>query len=76
MTAFESWNFFFLNAKLNLHDLPKWQLSRDYKAITPEATDDELRTFIETKVIPQCGLCPSKCPAFVHPDPLKWSSLQ
>ncbi|KAA1258063.1 hypothetical protein LF1_05780 [Rubripirellula obstinata] len=60
-----------LEAKLNLHDLPQWQLFRDYKAITPAATDDELRTFIQTKAIPQCGLCPSKRTAFVHPNPLQ-----
>lgn len=65
-----------LEAKLNLHDLPQWQLFRDYKAITPDATNDELRSFIDTKAIPQCGSCPSKRTAFVHPDSLKRSSLQ
>ena len=65
-----------LETKLNLHNLPQWQLFRDYKAIMPDATDDELRTFIETKAIPQCGLCPSNRTAFVNPDPLKRSALQ
>ncbi|XZE55835.1 radical SAM protein [Planctomycetaceae bacterium SH139] len=64
-----------LEAKLNLHDLPRWQLFRDYKAIVAEATDDELRTFIETKAIPQCGLCPSHRTKFVHPNPLQRSVL-
>ena len=65
-----------LEAKLNLHELPQWQLFRDYKAVTPDATDDELRKFIETKAIPQCGLCPSNRTAFVHPNPLQRSVLQ
>lgn len=64
-----------LEAKLNLHDLPQWQLFRDYKAIAPNATDDELRTFVETKAIPQCGLCPSRRTKFVHPNPLQRSDL-
>ena len=63
-----------LEAKLKLQNLSQWQLFRDYKAITADATDDELRTFIETKAIPQCGLCPSKRTAFVHPDPLQRSA--
>jgi hypothetical protein len=41
-----------LEPKLKLQDVPAWQLFRDYKAISPNATDDELRTFIETKAIP------------------------
>tara|TARA_R110002072_G_scaffold302799_1_gene488862 strand:- start:5555 stop:5824 length:270 start_codon:yes stop_codon:yes gene_type:complete len=65
-----------LETKLNRQDLPQWQLLRDYKAITPETTDDELRKFIEIKTIPQCGLCPSKRTAFVHTDPLQRSALQ
>ncbi|KAA1258176.1 Cyclic pyranopterin monophosphate synthase [Rubripirellula obstinata] len=64
-----------LEAKLNLRDLPQWQLFRDYKAITPDATDDELRKFIETKAIPQCGLCPSNRTKFTHPNPLQRSVL-
>ena len=40
------------------------------------STDDELRAFFETKAIPQCGLCPSKRAAFVHPNPLQRSVLK
>jgi hypothetical protein len=65
-----------LEAKLKLNDLPQWQLFRDYKAVSPDATDDELRTFIQTKAIPQCGLCPSNRTKFDHPNPLQRSALQ
>ena len=64
-----------LEAKLNLHDLPQWQLFRDYKAIAADATNDELRTFVQTKAIPQCGLCPSRRTKFVHPSPLQRSAI-
>jgi hypothetical protein len=60
-----------LESKLKLHDIPEWQLFRDYKACSANATDAELRTFIETKAIPQCGLCPSNRTKFVHPNPLQ-----
>ncbi|TWU54740.1 Cyclic pyranopterin monophosphate synthase [Rubripirellula tenax] len=65
-----------LEAKLKLQNLPQWQLFRDYKAIATNASDDELRTFIETKAIPQCGLCPSRRTKFVHPNPLQRSALK
>ncbi|MBB3204936.1 hypothetical protein FHS27_000703 [Rhodopirellula rubra] len=65
-----------LESKLRLHDLPQWQLFRDYQACSPNATDAELKTFLETKAIPQCGLCPSKRTAFSHPDPLQRSALR
>ncbi|QDT60657.1 Cyclic pyranopterin monophosphate synthase [Stieleria bergensis] len=65
-----------LQAKLRLQDVPQWQLFRDYQACRPDCTDEELQTFLATKSIPQCGLCPSKRTAFVHPDPLKRSSPQ
>ncbi|TWU54841.1 Cyclic pyranopterin monophosphate synthase [Rubripirellula tenax] len=64
-----------LESKLKLNNLPQWQLFRDYKAIAADATDDELRTFIETKAVPQCGLCPSHRTKFVHPNPLQRSTL-
>ena len=65
-----------LDAKLRLHDLPHWQLFRDYKALSPNATDDEVATFIATKAIPQCGLCPSRRTKFHHPNPLQRSALR
>ncbi|XZE56169.1 radical SAM protein [Planctomycetaceae bacterium SH139] len=65
-----------LESKLKLHDLPQWQLFRDYQACPPGATDDELRTFIETKVIRQCGLCPSNRVPFKHPDPTQRSEIR
>lgn len=65
-----------LESKLRLQDLPQWQLFRDYQACSENATDEELQTFIETKSIPQCRLCPSKRTAFFHPDPLQRSALQ
>ena len=63
-----------LEEKLRLHAIPEWQLFRDYKAISPNATDEEVRRFIETKSIPQCALCPSKRTAFVHSNPLQRSA--
>lgn len=63
-----------LEDKLRLYDIPEWQLFRDYKAISRNATDEEVRRFIETKSIPQCSLCPSKRTAFVHPNPLQRSA--
>ncbi len=65
-----------IEAKLRLQDVPQWQLFRDYQACRPDCTDEELQTFLATNSIPQCGLCPSRRTAFVHPDPLKRSSLQ
>ncbi|MEO1615487.1 MAG: radical SAM protein [Planctomycetota bacterium] len=65
-----------LESKLRLQDIPEWQLFRDYKACSHNATDEELQTFLETKSIPQCGLCPSKRTAFTHPDPMQQSALQ
>jgi len=63
-------------AKLQLHSLPQWQLFRDYQACLHTCTDAELRQFLDTASIPQCGLCPSKRIAFVHPDPLQRSPLK
>ena len=65
-----------LEAKLRLHDLPQWQLFRDYQALSPNATDDEVAVFLATKAIPQCGLCPSHRTKFVHPNPLQRSALK
>ena len=65
-----------LESKLKLHDLPQWQIFRDYKACSPAATDEELQMFLQTKSIPQCGLCPSHRTKFVHPNPLQRSVLQ
>ena len=65
-----------LETKARLKTIPEWQLFRDYQTCPPTATDDEVRAFIDTKSIPQCGLCPSKRTAFVHPSPLQRSVLQ
>ena len=65
-----------LESKLKLHDLPQWQLFRDYQACPPAASDDEVRQFLQTKSIPQCGLCPSRRTKFVHPNPLQRSALR
>ncbi len=65
-----------LESKLKLHDLPQWQLFRDYQACPAAASDDEVRQFIQTKSIPQCGLCPSRRTKFVHPNPLQRSALR
>ncbi len=65
-----------LETKACLESIPEWQLFRDYRTCPPTASDDELRSFIETKSIPQCALCPSKRAAFVHPSPLQRSVLQ
>ncbi|KAA5541540.1 radical SAM protein [Roseiconus nitratireducens] len=65
-----------LESKLKLHDLPQWQLFRDYQACPPAASSDEVRQFLQTKSIPQCGLCPSRRTKFVHPNPLQRSALR
>ncbi len=65
-----------LETKARVESTPEWQLFRDYQACSPNSTDDELQSFINTKSIPQCALCPSKRTAFVHPSPLQRSVLQ
>ncbi|MFG0261673.1 MAG: radical SAM protein [Novipirellula sp. JB048] len=65
-----------LESKLNLHTLPQWQLFRDYQACSPAATAEQLRQFLRTKSIPQCGLCPSRRTKFVHPNPLNRNAPQ
>jgi len=44
--------------------------------IRPGDSDDEVRQFLQTKSIPQCGLCPSRRTKFVHPNPLQRSALR
>lgn len=58
-----------MSRKLNLADEPAWQLFRDYKACPPIASDDEVRAFLATNEIPQCGLCPMRKVPFQHRDP-------
>ena len=65
-----------MEQRLGLESIPAWQLFRDYEACPASATDGELRTFVETKAIPQCGLCPSKRVPFRHPDPTQRSVLR
>ncbi len=65
-----------LDTKARLESISEWQLFRDYQACSPNSTGDELQSFIDTKSIPQCSLCPSKRTAFVHPSPLQRSVLQ
>ncbi|GAA4446192.1 hypothetical protein GCM10023156_06760 [Novipirellula rosea] len=65
-----------LEAKLNLHHLPQWQPFRDYQACPPDASDAEVHRFVQSKAIPQCGLCPSHRTKFVHPNPLQPSVLR
>jgi len=65
-----------LETKARLESIPEWDLFRTYEACPPTATDDELRSFLETKSIPQCALCPSNRAAFHHPSPLQRSTLQ
>ncbi|WP_419580240.1 radical SAM protein [Stieleria magnilauensis] len=65
-----------LESKLNMQDIAAWQLFRDYKACRWDATDGELQSFVDSKAIPQCSLCPSKRTAFNHPNPTKQSVLQ
>lgn len=64
-----------LEAKAGLESIPEWQLFRDYQTCSPDASDDEVRAFLQEGAIPQCSLCPSKRVAFVHPDPLQRNSL-
>jgi hypothetical protein len=59
-----------LEEKLKLEDMPEWQLFRDYKALSPGASDQDLKNFIHGRQIPQCGLCPGRWIKFNHPNPL------
>jgi hypothetical protein len=58
-----------MSRKLKLDDEPAWQLFRDYKACSPTASNDQVRAFLETEEIQQCGLCPAKKIRFHHSDP-------
>ncbi len=42
-----------LETKARLESISEWDLFRDYEACPPTASDDELRSFLETKSIPQ-----------------------
>ena len=65
-----------LETKARLESISEWDLFRAYEACPPTASDDQLRSFLETKSIPQCALCPSRRVAFRHPSPLQRSNLQ
>ena len=65
-----------LETKACLESISEWDLFRDYESCPPTASDDELRSFFETKSIPQCALCPCRRVAFRHPSPLQRSNLQ
>ena len=65
-----------LETKARLESISEWDLFRDYESCPPSASDEELRSFLETKSIPQCALCPSRRVAFRHPSPLQRSNLQ
>jgi hypothetical protein len=65
-----------LETKARLESISDWDLFRDYESCPPSASDDELRSFLETNSIPQCALCPSRRVAFRHPSPLQRSNLQ
>jgi hypothetical protein len=65
-----------LETKARLESISEWDLFREYQACSSIATDDELRSFLETKSIPQCALCPSNRTAFLHPSPLQRSTLK
>ncbi len=61
--------FAMMERKLCLEAMPEWQLFRDYKACSPTVSDEEVRVFLETQEIPQCGLCPARKIPFEHRDP-------
>jgi hypothetical protein len=65
-----------MEQRLKLESIPAWQFFRDYKACPASASEEELRTFVETKAIPQCGLCPSNRVPFKHPDPTQRSEIR
>lgn len=56
-----------------MQQLPQpWPLS---EACSPKCNDAELQAFVNTRAIPQCGLCPSWRKPFQHPDPTQRSEL-
>jgi organic radical activating enzyme len=61
--------FGLMQRKLRLESIPDWQLFRDYQACPPTASDDEVRRFLASEEIPQCGLCPDRKIPFQHADP-------
>jgi len=65
-----------LETKARLESISEWDLFRNYKACPPTASNEELRSFLEIKSIPQCALCPSNRTAFLHPSPLQRSILK
>lgn len=63
--------FGLMEKKLRLEGSAEWQRFRDYEACTSTATDQEVRSFLTTRAILQCGLCPARRVPFQHPDPTK-----
>lgn len=55
--------------RMSAHDIKEWQPFRDYKAITADATDEDIERFFREGEICQCSLCPGRVVKFEHPDP-------
>lgn len=62
--------FDFLDRLGGARGAAEWNLFREYRALEPEATDEEVSKFFDEKEIPQCSLCPASRTPFRHPDPL------
>jgi hypothetical protein len=60
--------FHLMERELRLEGPPEWQVFREYRGCPPMASDLEVDTFLAAKVIPQCGLCPSKRQMFRQLD--------
>ncbi len=60
-----------LETKARLESISEWDLFRDYEACPPTASDDELRSFLETKSIPSARCVLVGASRFVIPVPCK-----
>ncbi len=60
-----------LETKARLESISEWDLFRDYEACPPTASDDELRSFRETKSIPSARCVLVGASRFVIPVPCK-----
>lgn len=61
--------FSMMQHRTRIADDPDWESFRQYKALSPDASDDQVAAFFNRRAIPQCRLCPAKQERFIHPNP-------